>query len=96
MTCNIELLLQSIFELYGEHASASVARQQVEKLMKKLDKDKNGLISEAEFVNGKFVICIYVFQTSQTKFVFHESKAAKTTKNCGYFLRPVACNFTID
>ncbi len=48
-----ERIVHSIFQLYGENVSSSVAKEQVDKLMDKLDKDKNGLISEEEFVNGK-------------------------------------------
>jgi Ca2+-binding EF-hand superfamily protein len=40
--------------MHGEKVSDVVAHQQVEKLMKKLDKDQNGLISEQEFVQGKY------------------------------------------
>ncbi len=48
-----EKIVLSIFQLYGEDVSLLTAREQVDKLMNKLDKDKNGLISEEEFVNGK-------------------------------------------
>lgn len=47
-----EKIVSSIFQLYGENATSSLTKDQVNKLMNKLDTDKNGLISEEEFVSG--------------------------------------------
>ena len=39
--------------MYGENVPSSIAKQHVDKLMKKFDRDNNGLLSEKEFVDGK-------------------------------------------
>ena len=38
--------------MYGENVSHATAKKQVEKIMTKFDKDKNGLLTEQEFIQG--------------------------------------------
>lgn len=38
--------------MYGETMSIGHVKSEVDKLMKKFDKDNNGLLSEKEFVEG--------------------------------------------
>lgn len=38
--------------MYGENVTDSNTKQLVDKIMKKFDKDNNGLLSEQEFIEG--------------------------------------------
>ena len=44
--------MQSLFQMYGENVTDSNTKQLVDKIMKKFDKDNNGLLSEQEFIEG--------------------------------------------
>ncbi|RNA19680.1 Neuronal calcium sensor 2 [Brachionus plicatilis] len=47
-----EKIVQSIFEMYGESLPSKAINNEALRLMQKFDSDKNGLITEKEFIEG--------------------------------------------
>jgi Ca2+-binding EF-hand superfamily protein len=46
------VIVSSLLKMYGDEASSSDIKHEVDKLMFKFDKDNNGVLSVQEFIDG--------------------------------------------
>ncbi len=47
-----EIIVQSLLKMYGDDSSTHDIKHEVDKLMKRFDKDQNNLLSMQEFIDG--------------------------------------------
>jgi Ca2+-binding EF-hand superfamily protein len=59
----MELIIEAIYDLMDEdnRKGENAPKERVKQIMKQLDKDQNGVLSQEEFVQGIFFLIIIYF-----------------------------------
>jgi len=73
----MELIIEAIYDLMDEdnRKGENAPKERVKQIMKQLDKDQNGVLSQEEFVQGIFFFNYYLFFVYLNKFQLFQLKA---------------------